>query len=93
MEVDAGLKRWVKVHHGFHDISSNVILIGLSRVEKVQVRALAQPLHLHFFYLTHPNQDTADVMKSMMYFDPPLQTSIHLHVRPASTSISGHVHI
>ena len=37
---------------------------------------------LHFFYLTQPNQDTADVMKSMMYFDPLLQTSIHLHIWP-----------
>ena len=84
MEVDAGLKRWVKVHHSFHDISS--ILIGLSQVEKVQARALDRPPRLHFFYLTQPNQDTAVVMKSMMYFDPPLETSIHLHNWPCPYS-------
>ena len=32
------------------------------------------------FYLTQPNQDTGDFMKSMMYFDPPLQTSIRLYI-------------
>ena len=34
--------------------------------------------------LTQPKQYAADVMKSMMYFDPPLHilTSIHLHILP-----------
>ena len=32
------------------------------------------------------HSETADVMKSMMYFDPPLHilTSIHLHILPFS---------
>ena len=71
METDAGqdMKRWVKVHHW------------------LLVRARAQGPAPSLFHpcLTQPKQYAADLMKSMMYFDPPLHilTSIHLHIWPS----------
>ena len=62
-----------KVHHCFYDISYILVGLGQARVKKVKAR---DP------FLTQPNQYTADVMKSMMYFDPPLHMLASIHLLP-----------
>ena len=65
----------------------NIAWAGSGKGEKVKARALGPGPAPSLFHpcLTQPKQYTADVMKSMMYFDPPLHilTSIRLHIWPS----------
>ena len=66
-----------------------LFLSGLGQAGKVQAQepeqGLAQAPAPALFLPDPAHSEPADVMKSMMYFDPPLHilTSIHLHIWPS----------
>ena len=61
------------------------MLVLIAKCRKMQAQGLGQGPAPALFLPDPAHSETADVMKSMMYFDPPLhfRTSIRFHIWPS----------